>query len=249
MKAALRVLVVDDEPPARRRLRALIERRSGTEVAGEAGDGRAAVEAIGRLAPDVVLLDVAMPGMSGLEVVAAVGAERMPAVVFVTAYDEYAVAAFELEAVDYVTKPVEPERLGRALDRAARRIAAERQEALLRLLERSAAHTRGPARLLVQDGDRAYFVPVERISHLTARGNYVELHAGGRRHLVRDTLARLEETLDPDRFVRVHRSTIVNLDRVREMQPLYHGDWVAILEDGTKLRVSRRYRDGVLRDR
>lgn len=249
MKAALRVLVVDDEPPARRRLLALIARRSGTEVAGEAADGPAAVEAIGRLAPDVVLLDVEMPGMSGLEVVAAVGAERMPAVVFVTAYDDYAVAAFELEAVDYVTKPVEPERLGRALDRAARRIAAERQEALLRLLERSASVARGPARLLVQDGDRAYFVPLDEVSHLAARGNYVELHAGGRRHLVRDTLARLERTLDPGRFVRIHRSTIVNLDRVRELQPLYHGDWVAILDDGTKLRVSRRYRDGVLRDR
>jgi two-component system LytT family response regulator len=190
-----------------------------------------------------------MPEMSGLEVVATIGVEEMPAVVFVTAYDEYAVAAFELEAVDYVTKPVEPERLGLALDRAARRLAAERHEMIGRLLERTGERAAPPTRLLVRDGDRAYFVPLSEVTHLGARGNYVELHTAGGRHLVRDTLARLEETLDPARFVRIHRSTVVNLDRVRELQPAFHGDWVVILDDGTRLRLSRRYRDRVLRDR
>jgi len=245
----VRALVVDDEAPARRRLRAQLAAMPEVEVVGEAGDGPAAVESIRRLAPDVVFLDVQMPGMTGFEVIEAVGAEAMPAVVFVTAYDEFAVEAFEVEAVDYLLKPFKEDRLRRALLRAtSRRERKDVPEALERVLARlkpSGGHLR---RLVVRSAERVVFVDLKDVLRLSAEGNYVKVHTPSGVHLVRETLASLEARLDPERFARVHRSEIVAIDAIKEVQPHFHGDAIVVLKDGQAVRLSRRYQDRLLRD-
>jgi two-component system LytT family response regulator len=247
-----RVLIVDDEAPARRKVRAHLGDGALVDVVGEAASGSEAVEAIRTLRPDLVFLDVQMPGMSGFEVIEAVGAEAMPAVVFVTAYDEFAVEAFEVQAVDYLMKPFHADRfrqaLARAMDRLARR--EEPRESLARLLEAMLKKTpRDAQRLLVREGDRIFFVPVREVVRLSAEGNYVQVHtARGQRHLLRETLARLEARLDPERFARIHRSEIVNVDFVSEVQPAFHGDYTVRLKNGEEVRLSRRYQDRLLRD-
>jgi len=256
--AALRALVVDDEPLGRERMRAGLGRMAGLEVIGECEDGLAAVSAIRELRPELVLLDVQMPGLDGFGVVEAVGAGRMPAVVFVTAYDQYAVQAFEVHALDYVLKPFDPARFEAAVRRAAdlvrlRRVdeAGRRLAALVRELpappELEPPGGGCATRVLVRQGEGFGFVQTEDIDWLEAAGNYVRLHAGTRSWLIRSTLAAVAEALDPARFVRIHRSTIVNLDRVREIQPWVGGDYLAILTDGRRLRVSRTHRDALLR--
>jgi len=243
---SLRVLLVDDEAPARRRLRALLSGRSGTEIAGEAADGLEAVDAIARLAPDAVLLDVQMPGMSGFEVVEAVGPDAMPAVVFVTAYDEFALKAFDVEAADYVLKPVQKERLEKALARAERR--AANSEPLARLLAAVRPGPRFLTRLVVRKGERLLFVDLADVVRLLADGNYVNVETASAAYQVRDTLQRLESRLDPDRFARIHRSEIVNVAWVKEVQPWFHGDAVVLLKNGRESRLSRRYQARLLRE-
>jgi two-component system LytT family response regulator len=265
----IRTLVVDDEPLARRRLARLLDAEPGVEVVGVCAGGREAVDAIRRDRPDLVFLDVQMPELDGFGVLAEVGAERLPAIVFVTAYDRYALQAFEVHALDYLLKPYTPARLSAAVQRASRQLQApasetlrlaellehldrERRELAQKLNGASAppppaapppAHT---GRLLVKEGERMFFVPVERVDWLEAEGNYVRLHCGREAHLVRGTLGGMEEQLDARRFTRIHRSTIVNVDRVKEVRPWFAGDYQVKLHDGTELRLSRRYRDRLL---
>ena len=253
--AALRVLIVDDEPLARDNVRLALG--PDVTVVGECGDGEAAVAAIEALRPDLVLLDVQMPGLDGFGVIEAVGPERMPAVVFVTAYDAHALRAFEVHALDYLLKPFDDARLHDALARA-RRSAAEDAggedslEQRLAALVEQMARRGGPfgdclSRFVVRHGDRASLVRASDVEWIEADGNYVVLHARGATHRLRVSLRTLAEQLDPKQFARIHKSTIVNLDRVRELQPWFGGDYVAILHDGRQLRVSRSFAAGVLR--
>ncbi|HEX2190413.1 MAG TPA: LytTR family DNA-binding domain-containing protein [Longimicrobiaceae bacterium] len=248
----LRVLVVDDEPLARRGILARLRRAGGVEVVGECASGREAVDAIRGLAPDLVFLDVQMPGTDGFGVVEAVGPERVPEVVFVTAYDEHALRAFEAQALDYLLKPVDDERFARALERARRRVEERRHGALGRRVAAALAEAGAAAppsaperpaeRFLVRRGGRVQVVHADEIDWVEAAGDYVSLHAGGATHLLRETMAALEARLDPARFLRIHRSTIVNVERIRELHPHFNREYVVVLRDGTRLKLSRSYR-------
>jgi two-component system LytT family response regulator len=241
----LRALVVDDEELARRRLCRLLAAEPDVVVVGECADGREAVAAIGALAPDLVLLDVRMPEVDGFGVLRALaGAGPRPLVVFVTAYEEHAVRAFDVEALDYLVKPVEPERVRRAVARARAARLAHAGDRLPRPPDPSPPKEGAPLeRILVKEDGRMFFVPVAALDWIESSGNYAVLHAGGRTHTVRETMASLERRLDARRFARIHRGTIVNLDRVREMTLWFSGDYLVRLVDGTELRMSRWYRD------
>jgi two-component system LytT family response regulator len=246
--SGLRVLIVDDERPARQKLRRLLADDAGVETVFEAPDGLRAVELIRSESPDIVLLDVEMPGVDGFGVVEALDPAERPHIVFVTAYDQYALRAFDAHAVDYVLKPFDAERLTCALGRAKAAVVGRQDREERRRLERVLADVRRERpqrleRLLVEQDGRAMLLPVAQVERIEAAKNYVTVHAGGNRYRLRTTLDRLEERLDPRAFVRVHRSTIVRVDRVAELQPLSHGDYVVILQGGAKVRLSRRYRD------
>lgn len=241
----LRVLIVDDEPVARRRLRRLLAAEPGVVAVGDAADGEAAIDAVRRLRPDVVLLDIQMPEVSGLDVVLRIDAPR-PHIIFVTAHDAHAVRAFELHALDYLLKPVTPARLASALARArtpqARTDAAAAVDPWTEWMRPA-----GPiARLPVPDAGRIELVPVARIDWIEAADNYVILHCGATTHILRETLTRLEQRLDARQFVRVHRSTIVQRDRIVRLEPLSRGDWRLTLSDGTAITMSRTYRGRVM---
>ena len=264
VKTAVRALIVDDEPLARAHLRSLLKDRGDVDVIGECGDGRSAIDQIKRLTPDLVLLDIQMPELDGLEVIREVGPAQMPAVVFVTAYDEHALEAFEVHAFDYILKPVDPTRFADAITRARTQIAqstaADRHAKLVAFLDAGSgspardqvapasdvASSAGRApldRLLVKEEGRMYFVPAGEIDWIEAFGNYARLHTGQRTHLIRETMATLERALDARRFARIHRSTIVNLDRIKQMDLWGSGDYMVRLADGTQLKLSRWYRD------
>ncbi|MEO8199648.1 MAG: LytTR family DNA-binding domain-containing protein [Gemmatimonadota bacterium] len=254
MTLRLRVLVVDDEPLARSGVAALARRDEEIDIIGECGNGLSAVDAIRRLAPDLVLLDVQMPEMNGFEVLEMIGPEKMPAVIFITAYDQFAVKAFEVNAVDYLLKPFDDERFQAAMNRAKRtfrenQVGALSQQ-LLGLLKStgSASSAEIPVasspqgfitRLVVKNAGKVLFVRSEEIDWIEAADYYVKLHIAKKSHLLRETMSALEEKLDPARFFRVHRSAIVNLDRVVEIQPYFHGEHILLLEDGSKLKLSR----------
>ncbi|HEX2187390.1 MAG TPA: LytTR family DNA-binding domain-containing protein [Longimicrobiaceae bacterium] len=252
----IRSLVVDDEPLARRRVLRLLKAEPEAEVAGSAASGDEAVEAIRSLSPDLVFLDVQMPGTDGFGVLEALGPGEMPYVVFVTAYDQYALRAFEVHALDYLLKPFDAPRFHRAFGRARaqirRRETREHRTRLISLLGDLAAGREAPDpapgaaqpmdRLLVRSDGRILFLRAEEIDWIGAQGNYAELHVGADAYLIRETMGELEARLDPGRFLRVHRSTIVNLDRVRELRPWFGGDYRVMLHDGTELHLSRVYR-------
>ena len=263
---ALRALVVDAEPHNREHVRHLLRRAPDVAVVAEAADGVEAVEAIRALAPDLVFLDVQMPGMTGLDVFAAVGAAAMPATVFATAYDRYAVAAFEAAAVDYLVKPFDDERFARARDPAraagAARDTGRLHAQLLALLQRGPPPADLPAlggpfaapagagyaeRLAVEIAGRVRSIPVRDVEYITAAGTYAELHVGGRLYVMRETMQALEARLDPARFMRVHRSVIVRLDLVETLRRVVGGDGELELRGGTRLRVSRTRREAVER--
>ena len=260
--APLRVLVVDDEPLARDCVTLALADAADVEIVGCCADGPAAVEALTSLAPDVVFLDIRMPGLDGFEVVTRSALDPPPIVVFVTAYDAHAVRAFEANAIDYVLKPFENARLVRALERARARLAERRGDRMARRLAATFAMLReepvttqaspsAPAphyvtRFAVREDECTRFVAVDDVDWIGVDGNYVVLHVGAATHRVRATLQGLAESLDPRVFAQVHRSCIVNLSRVRELQPWFGGDQVAILVDGTRLRVSRTYAAGLL---
>jgi two-component system LytT family response regulator len=248
--SAPRALIVDDEPLARDTLRGLLGRDGSVVVAGECGSGQAAVAAIRRERPDIVFLDVQMPDLDGFTVLERVASEHVPVVVFVTAYDRYAVRAFDVHAVDYLLKPFDDERFFRALRRAKRSLEGEglpgRGRALLQLLEERSggppARGRGLRRLVVRSGSGLVFLRPEDVDWIEAADYYVQLHVGPRVHLLREPLHSLEDRLDPAEFVRVHRSAIVNLDRVLEVRTEPGGRSVVVLADGTRLKLSRRRR-------
>jgi len=238
----LRVLVVDDEPLARRLVRALLAPDPDVSVVAECS-GVAAAAAIVQHAPDIVFLDVQMPEVDGFEVVEQVGAERAPVIVFVTAYGEHALRAFDVHAIDYVLKPIDDARFARALAHAkAQALARRRGEGDGRLEQLMRDPARMPNGFLVRARDRTLVVRADEIDWIEASDYYATLHTRGQSHLLRETLSSLERRLDPARFFRVHRSAIVNLDRVREIQPLFHGDGIVVLEDGAQVRLSRARR-------
>jgi two-component system LytT family response regulator len=241
----IRTLIVDDEPWARKRIAALIRREGDIELLGQCCGGAEAISKIVELAPDLVFLDVQMPEVDGFDVVEAVGPERMPLVIFATAYEKYALKAFDANALDYLLKPFDEDRFQKALDRARLHLSLGEATAIpsLRgLLESLDRNRRGLRRLVVKSGSRSIFLKTTEIDWFEASGNYVSLHVGKDEHLIRDTINSLETKLDADQFVRIHRSTIVNLDRIRELQPWFRGEQVMVLKDGTQLNVGRAFR-------
>ncbi|HEY0761584.1 MAG TPA: response regulator [Pyrinomonadaceae bacterium] len=243
----IRALIVDDEPLARRRIRSLLAHDSGVDVIGECSDGYNAVSSISELTPDLVFLDIQMPRMDGFEVIKTIGPERMPTVIFVTAYDQYALKAFEVNALDYLLKPYDRRRFQKTLERAKASISGLQSgnvnNQLLSLLGNLRREREIPDRFIIKSGGRVVFLKVEEIDWMCAVGNYVRLQVGRDSHLMRETMTGMEAKLDPSSFMRIHRSTIVNLDRVKEVQPWAKGEYVVIMRDGARLIMSRRYRE------
>jgi two-component system LytT family response regulator len=248
---SLRAIVVDDEPLVRERLRSLLEDDGDVAIVAECGDGQSAVAAIAREKPDVLFLDIQMPELDGFEVLEALAPDAVPAVVFVTAYDDYAIKAFDVHAVDYVLKPIEPARVQLALTRARQRVstsdATSVDERLEALLDRIRDDRRRPVRFVVRTGDTISFVRADDVDWIEADGNYARLHYQGKNSLVRSTMKSLAVRLDPDRFVRVHRSVIVNADRIATLEPYFHGEYVITMKDGAKLHSSRSYSEELRR--
>lgn len=246
MADTMRVLIVDDEPLARERIRDLLEREQGIEVIGECADGRSAAETMQQLQPDLVFLDVQMPELDGFAALAEANLKQLPCIVFVTAFDDYALRAFEARAVDYVLKPFDRDRFHAALERARTMIAGrDRQDERHQLvaLIRSLAAPAAADRILIKEKGRVQFLRTEQIDWVEAEGNYVRLHCGEQTHLIRETLTEVESRLSPNTFCRIHRGTIVNIDRIKELQPLFHGEYAVILQDGTRLTLSRTFRE------
>lgn len=243
----IRVLIVDDEPLARTRIRELLKTDSRVEIAGEAGNGPDAVEAIRRHSPELVFLDVQMPEMDGFEALRALGTERTPYVIFVTAYDQYALRAFDVHALDYLLKPFVRSRFRQALDRAVEIIRAGRLDQAFD--ERLAALLREPRetagirdRIPVKAGERTKLIKLDDIDWIEASEKYVILHCGAAKHILRQGITQTERKLDPGRFLRVHRSRLVNVDAIREVQPWFHGQSVLVLRSGDSITVGRAFR-------
>jgi two-component system, LytTR family, response regulator len=245
----VRTLIVDDEPIARRRLRSLLADETDIELIGESANGTEAVRAIATDRPDLVLLDVQMPGLDGFEVLRASAAIHQPFVVFITAHDEHAIRAFEVQAVDYLLKPVIEARFREAVRRAVSRLRerppSELARELSQLLERVSPAPQRSVRIPIKRDGRVNFVRVDDIEWVEADGDFVRLHLARETHTIRETMAQIAEKLPAERFLRIHRSLIVNAERVREVQPWFKGDYVLIMQDGTKLRSGRTYRDVV----
>lgn len=243
----IRAMVVDDEAMARERVVSLLRQEQDIELIGECSDGEQAVNAINSQQPDLVFLDVQMPAVDGFRVIEQVGPEKMPAVVFVTAYDEYAVRAFEVHALDYLLKPFGRERFQQTLQHARshveRRRAGDLGKRLMALVQDIKPEPQKLDRLVVKSGGRVFFLRTEDIVWIEAAGNYVRLHLGEDSHLFRETMNGIEARLDPQRFVRIHRSRIVNSDRIKELQPWFNGEYVVVLQNGTRLTLSRGYRE------
>ena len=244
----IRVLIADDEPIIRRGIRNLLSKRDDFVVVGESANGESTVENIRTLAPDLVFLDVQMPQMDGFGVIREVGPESMPAVVFITAFDEYAVRAFDANAVDYLLKPFDEERFTRCIEKVKEHISSRRNaEAMfekLSALVSSQAKPKGPSdRIAIKNSDRITLLQVEEIDWIEAADNYVEIHAGKQVHLMRETLSNLEQRLQPFHFLRVHRSRLVNAERIKQLHPLFHGEYELVLSDGTRITSSRHYRE------
>jgi two-component system LytT family response regulator len=246
----MRALIVDDEALARVALLRLLKNERDISVAGQCGDGESAVQFIHQTRPDLVFLDVQMPEMDGFEVVEAIGIEQMPVTIVVTAFDRYAIRAFDANAVDYLLKPFAPDRLSRALARARDRcLGRQDKEAAQRFFSLLGSRYQSDyaQRLTVASSGRILFVPVTDIDWIQAEGNYARLHVARRVYDVRETLQALTEKLDPREFIRIHRSTIVNMRRIREVQPWFQGSHIVVLHSGEELRMSRYQRDAVER--
>ena len=245
----IRTLIVDDEECARQRIRDLLGRERDIEIVGECTDGEDAVRTIRTLCPDLVFLDIQMPEMDGFQTLHALGPQQIPIIVFVTAYEDFALRAFESHAADYLLKPFDRTRFSAALERArvllsqrADQKIGERIRVMLNALEPEPSFLE---RVVVRVGQRIQFVRVDEIDWMAAEGNYVRLHVGKRSHLVRESLTRLAERLDPQSFLRIHRSVVVNTERIREVQPLHKGAYAVVLQDGTKLTSTSTFREGI----
>jgi two-component system, LytTR family, response regulator len=248
-EAKIRTIIVDDEAPARARVRQLLKQEADFEVVSECTNGNQALEVLQGAKTDLAFLDVQMPRMNGVEVCQALVASKtpLPLVVFVTAYDAYALKAFEVHAIDYLLKPFDQDRFVQALGHVRRQFSLSKQQnaqsRLNAVLQEIAPALKTPDRLIFKENGRIIFVEPETIDWLEADGNYVRIHAGPNSHYIRETLASLESQLLPERFMRISRSILVNLDRVKELHPLFYGDYAVILKDGSKLSMSRNYRD------
>jgi two-component system LytT family response regulator len=240
-------LIVDDEPLARARIRELLKPDADIGHIQECGDGFEAVSIIQDKRPDLVFLDIQMPEKDGFGVVEEIGLERMPVVIFVTAYDQYALRAFQVCALDYLLKPFDEKRFEQTLQRAKTQIRTTRSgdlhASLFSLMEQWRAQSKYIERVLVKTSGRFFFLNVGEIDWIRAEGNYVRLHVGKSAYLLRETVHNLERQLDPARFLRIHRSTIANIDQIREIQQTFHGEYTVVLKDGTELKLSRRYRE------
>lgn len=241
-------LVVDDEPLARRRIRTLLRGEPDFEVLGECADGHTAIASIREKNPALVFLDVQMPEVDGFGVVEAVGVARMPPVVFVTAYDDYAIKAFEVHAFDYLLKPFDRQRFHETLDRVRSQFGRNPGDSAGAQLQKLLDNWRPPQkteRIIIRSAGRISFLRTDEIDWIDSAGNYVRLHAGKETHLVRQTMAAIEGRLNPALFLRIHRTTIVNIERIKELQPSFRGDYVVLLRDGTRLTLSRGYRNNL----
>ena len=247
----IRILVVDDEPLAREKIRTMLRDDPEVEIVGECTNGAEAVAAVEEVTPDLLLLDVQMPEVDGFAVLEALKSRHMPQVIFITAYDHYAVHAFEVHALDYLLKPFDRDRFKAAVERAKAQILRQRNGgreldlrvlALLRQLEAEAKYLE---RLVVKTGGRVFFLPVDEIDWIEAEGNYVNVHTAKKSYLLRETISSLEAQLDPRKFVRIHRSTVVRIDRIQELQSWSHGEYRVILHNGKELTLSRNYRENL----
>ncbi len=245
----IRTAIVDDEPLARRRIRNLLKEASDVEVIVECANGKEAIESLDESPPDLLFLDIQMPEIDGFDVLQTIGVGRVPAVIFVTAYDQFALRAFEAHALDYLLKPFDDERFGAALGRARERIRQQQGSDLDRRLQALLENVRGDhgylRRLVVPSGHRSIFVRTEHVDWIEAERNYIRLHAGGKAYLMRENLTRIASALDPAKFCRIHRSTIVNIDRIQSVESLLHGEYLVVLQDGTKLASGRSYRSSL----
>ena len=241
----IRALIVDDEPLARERVKRFLTGESDIEVIDECADGREAVEAIHRLNPDLVFLDIQIPELDGFEVLEEVSVKQLPAIIFITAYDRYALQAFDVHALDYLLKPYNRERFHKALERARAHLTNgknnDTEKRLLSLLQNLKSEPKHLERLMIKSQGRVFFLRTGEIDWIEAEGNYLRLHVGREAHLLRETMTGLEAKLDPEKFLRIHRSALVNIERIKELQPLFSGDYTVILRDGTQLTLSRSY--------
>ncbi|MEK9137832.1 MAG: LytTR family DNA-binding domain-containing protein [Bacteroidota bacterium] len=256
----IKAIVVDDEPVARQTIRLLLQNEPDVELVAECPNGTAAVDAIKKETPDLIFLDIQMPGMNGFEVLSALSSKELPAVIFTTAYDKYALKAFEVHALDYLLKPFDDDRFRQSLEHAKSVILGNKVEEISRqlfdLLERYDARLPALAeraagkdyltRFMVKSAGRTVIVDVADVDWIVAEGNYVSIHAQGKKHLLREKIGALETQLDPRKFVRIHRSTIVRTDLIKTMKPLFNGDHLITLAGGTEFTLSRTYRERVL---
>ncbi len=244
----IRTLVADDEPLARERIVTLLQEEPDIEVVAECQDGESAIESIRRLSPHLVFLDIQMPAGDGFGVVDRLEGHRLPMVIFVTAYDAHALRAFEVHALDYLLKPFDRDRFRRAIARAREELAQVEsgrlaREVLALASDRQADRGTRRSRIVIKGNGRVFFLPTRDIDWIEAAGNYLKLHVNGEGHMIRQTMAAMESDLDPSLFVRIHRSTIVNIDRIKELQPLFNGEFLVILRSGARLTLSRGYRE------
>jgi two-component system LytT family response regulator len=246
----IKTIIVDDEPLARERISQLLSKESNLEIVAECGDGLAAISAINERRPDLMFLDVQMPELSGFDVLRELDAERMPAIIFVTAFDQYTIQAFDAHAVDYLLKPFSEERFRQAVSRARERLqqSAEKgsDERFRRLLDHFKPNKSFLERLIVNHQNRLIPINVADVDWIETYGNYLKIHTGKKIYLSRGTMNDLETRIDPEKFLRIHRATLVNLDRIKELQPMFGGQYAVILRDGTELTLSRNYRKAIL---
>lgn len=245
--SAISVLIVDDEPLARHGLRDILAEEKDVRVLGEANDGEEGVEQILRLTPEVVFLDIQMPEQNGFDVIGSLPKEKLPLIIFVTAYDEFAVKAFRENAIDYILKPFDAERIHLSLKRAREMKNLKEQAAyssrIMTALDTIQSKREFLQKIPIRDGGKIYFVNTAEVLWIEADADYIRFHTQNKTHLARETMSGIEKQLDPEKFIRIHRSTIVNLDHIRELQPREHGEYTALLIDGSKVTVSRTYKE------
>jgi two-component system, LytTR family, response regulator len=249
MIPTIRTIISDDEPLAREKLRILLASEAGIRIVAECRDGRQTINALQTYKPDLLLLDIQMPGADGFQVLSSIPSDNMPLVVFTTAYDQYAIRAFEIHAVDYLLKPFDHERLHKAIERTRTEFLKttnrEMTQRILDLLADTRAESRVANRLVIKAAGRVVFLDLEEIDWVEAAANYVKLHVGKESYLLREAIGHISQRLDPDRFLRIHRSTIVNVRRIKELQPCNSGEYILVLKDGKELSCSRGYRTGL----
>ncbi|MEO8648804.1 MAG: LytTR family DNA-binding domain-containing protein [Acidobacteriota bacterium] len=243
----IRTMIVDDEPLARDRVRRFLRDEDDIQVIGECGNGREAIERIVKEGPDLVFLDIQMPEKEGFDVVRELAGKSLPTIIFVTAYDHYAIQAFDVHALDYLLKPFNRERMHRAVARAREHIqnklAGDLDKRLELLISDLRSEKKYLDRLVVKSNGRVFFLKADEVDWIEAAGNYVNLHIGTESHLIRETMNGIEAKLDPAKFLRIHRSTVVNIDKIKELHPMFSGDYAVILRNGTELALSRNYRE------